>query len=128
VGCLVSTGFSEFKYGRLLPGDLQFTFNRGQNAVKKVQRTSPRSSWEWLVVVASFKVEHEFMDNTTDEKRETEAERGSIETARSVQLKVKFEVFGEEMIEKDVKSSGNSGRVYLPPDWVGHRVKIIRID
>ncbi len=41
---------------------------------------------------------------------------------------VKFEVFGREMIEKDVKSSGNSGRVYLPPDWVGHKVKIIRIE
>ncbi len=44
------------------------------------------------------------------------------------QGKVKFEVYGEEMIEKKVKSSGNSGRVYLPPDWVGHQVKIIRID
>ena len=42
--------------------------------------------------------------------------------------KVKFEIYGEEMIEKKVKSSGNSGRVYLPPDWVGHQVKIIRID
>jgi putative transposon-encoded protein len=42
--------------------------------------------------------------------------------------KVKFEVYGEEMLEKDVKMSGNSGRVYLPPDWVGHRIKIIRID
>jgi len=42
--------------------------------------------------------------------------------------KVKFEVFGEEMIEKEVKLSGNSGRVYLPPNWVGHHVKIIRID
>ena len=42
--------------------------------------------------------------------------------------KVKFEVYGEEMIEKKVRLSGNSGRVYLPPDWVGHRVKIIRID
>lgn len=41
---------------------------------------------------------------------------------------VKFEVYGEEMIEKEVKLSGNSGRVYLPPDWVGHQVKIIRID
>ncbi len=41
---------------------------------------------------------------------------------------VKFEIFGEEMIDKVVKLSGNSGRVYLPPDWVGHRVKIIRID
>jgi putative transposon-encoded protein len=42
--------------------------------------------------------------------------------------KVKFEIYGEEMIEKLVKSSGNSGRVYLPPDWVGRHVKIIRID
>lgn len=41
---------------------------------------------------------------------------------------VKFEIYGEEMIEKRVKSSGNSGRVYLPPNWVGHHVKIIRID
>ena len=42
--------------------------------------------------------------------------------------KAKFEVYGEEMIEKIVKLSGNSGRVYLPPDWVGKTVKIIRID
>ena len=42
--------------------------------------------------------------------------------------KVKFEVYGEEMIEKKVMSNGNSGRVYLPPNWVGHQVKIIRID
>ena len=42
--------------------------------------------------------------------------------------KAKFEVYGEEMIEKVVKLSGNSGRVYLPPDWVGKTVKIIRID
>lgn len=41
--------------------------------------------------------------------------------------KVKFEIYGEEMIEKRVKSSGNSGRVYLPPNWVGYKVKIIRI-
>jgi putative transposon-encoded protein len=43
-------------------------------------------------------------------------------------VKVKFEVYGEEMVEKVVKLSGNSGRVYLPPDWVGCLVKIIRID
>jgi putative transposon-encoded protein len=46
----------------------------------------------------------------------------------SVQTKVKFEVYGEEMIEKEVKLSGNSGRVYLPPEWVGKHVKIIRIE
>ena len=42
--------------------------------------------------------------------------------------KVKFEVYGEEMLEKEIKTSGNSGRVYLPSDWVGHKVKIIRVD
>ncbi len=47
---------------------------------------------------------------------------------KSGQEKVKFEIYGEEMIEKRVKLSGNSGRVYLPPNWVGHQVKIIRID
>jgi putative transposon-encoded protein len=42
--------------------------------------------------------------------------------------KTKFEVYGEEMIEKEVKQSGNSGRVYLPPEWIGKHVKIIRIE
>ena len=40
----------------------------------------------------------------------------------------KFEVYGREMIEKTVKAAGNSGRVYLPPDWVDKHVKIIRVD
>ena len=49
-------------------------------------------------------------------------------TKAEVPEKVKFEVFGEEMLQKEVKLSGNSGRVYLPPDWVGKHVKIIRTD
>ncbi len=60
------------------------------------------------------------------------AEKKSIKNqnppAEAPQGKVKFEVYGEEMIEKEVRLSGNSGRVYLPPDWVDHRVKIIRIE
>jgi len=47
---------------------------------------------------------------------------------KNVLGKVKFEVYGEEMLEKEVKQSGNSGRVYLPPEWIGKNVKIIRID
>ena len=54
-----------------------------------------------------------------------ETVKSNVATAKS---KVKFEIFGEEMIEKTVKLSGNSGRVYLPPTWVGRNVKIIRID
>ena len=42
--------------------------------------------------------------------------------------KTKFEIYGEELIEKEVKQSGNSGRVYLPPEWIGKHVKIIRIE
>jgi putative transposon-encoded protein len=42
---------------------------------------------------------------------------------------IKFEVYGEEMIEKEVKSNGNNtGRVYLPPNWIGKRVQVIRMD
>ena len=44
--------------------------------------------------------------------------------------KVKIETFGEEMVEKSVsvKLKGKGGMVVLPPTWVGHNVKIIRID
>jgi putative transposon-encoded protein len=42
--------------------------------------------------------------------------------------KAKFGLFGEEMIEKKVRACGRSGRVYLPPEWVGKNVKIIRLD
>ena len=51
---------------------------------------------------------------------------GAAEVA--VQKSVRFEVYGEELIAKTVKSSGGTGRVYLPPDWIGKTVKIIRID
>jgi putative transposon-encoded protein len=49
-------------------------------------------------------------------------------TPEDMSKKVKFEIYGEEMLEKEVKLSGNSGRVYLPPDWVGKQVKIIRTE
>jgi len=52
----------------------------------------------------------------------------SADDPRNILDKVKFEVYGEEMLEKAVKQSGNSGRVYLPPEWIGKHVKIIRID
>ncbi len=42
--------------------------------------------------------------------------------------RTKFTGYGREVIQKEVKQSGNSGRVYLPPEWVGKSVKVIRID
>ncbi len=50
------------------------------------------------------------------------------ETMARARKESKFEVFGEEMVEKLVAKSGSSGRVYLPPDWIGKRVKVIRVD
>jgi len=41
---------------------------------------------------------------------------------------MKFEVYGEVMLEKKVGFRGTIGRVYLQCDWVGHHVKIIRMD
>ncbi|MHA2031208.1 MAG: DUF2080 family transposase-associated protein [Candidatus Kariarchaeaceae archaeon] len=38
-----------------------------------------------------------------------------------------FKVIGYEMLEREVKQSGNTGRVYLPKNWIGKRIKIIRI-
>jgi len=52
---------------------------------------------------------------------------GGVAVART-RRESKFEVFGEEMLEKIVAKSGSSGRVYLPPDWIGKRVKVIRVD
>ena len=52
----------------------------------------------------------------------------NLTASDDIPKKVKFEIFGEEMLEKIVKMSGNSGRVYLPPEWVGKQVKIIRTD
>ncbi len=56
------------------------------------------------------------------------ADKDKNELELRSKAKVKFEVYGEEMIEKEVKSSGNSGRIYLPPNWVGHTVKIIKVE
>lgn len=63
-----------------------------------------------------------------DKQKDDDIAVESVSDANVVHQKVKFEVYGEEMLEKNVRASGNSGRIYLPPDWVGHRVKIIRID
>jgi putative transposon-encoded protein len=65
--------------------------------------------------------------NAKNQKKKPVADKKDS-AAEAANSKVKFEIYGEEMIEKRVKSSGNSGRVYLPPNWVGHKVKIIRTD
>jgi putative transposon-encoded protein len=73
-------------------------------------------------------VEDKKLSRSRPEENYEEEETDPSLPQTAISTRVKFEIYGEEMIEKRVKASGNSGRVYLPPDWVGHKVKIIRID
>lgn len=41
---------------------------------------------------------------------------------------VRCELIGYEMLEKVVNKSGNSGRVYVPIDWIGKKVKIVLLE
>jgi len=40
----------------------------------------------------------------------------------------KIQLHGFEMLEKRVTQSGNSGRVYVPIEWVSKRVKLILLE
>ena len=41
---------------------------------------------------------------------------------------MKIELEGYQVIEKVVKPAGNSGRVYVPNNWIGKKVKILLIE
>lgn len=41
---------------------------------------------------------------------------------------MKIETEAYQAIEKVVKSGGNSGRVYVPKEWMGKRVKILLME
>ncbi|PIN70477.1 hypothetical protein COV93_01405 [Candidatus Woesearchaeota archaeon CG11_big_fil_rev_8_21_14_0_20_43_8] len=39
-----------------------------------------------------------------------------------------IQLTGYEMLEKRVNKSGNSGRVYVPVEWIGKKVKIVLVE
>jgi len=41
---------------------------------------------------------------------------------------MKVEVQAYQVVEKTVKASGNSGRVYVPKEWVGKKVKVFLLE
>jgi len=47
-------------------------------------------------------------------------------TPMNQQIEVRAKAF--QVIEKTVKTSGNSGRVYVPKDWVGKKVKVLLLE
>ena len=40
----------------------------------------------------------------------------------------RIQLTGYEMLEKEVNKSGNSGRVYVPINWIGKKVKVILLE
>ncbi len=42
------------------------------------------------------------------------------------QFEIKAKAY--EAIDRIVKPSGNSGRVYLPKDWIGKKVKVLLLE
>jgi putative transposon-encoded protein len=42
------------------------------------------------------------------------------------EMEIKITAF--QIVEKTVKLSGNSGRVYVPIEWVGKKVKVALLD
>ena len=39
-----------------------------------------------------------------------------------------IQMTGYEMLEKTVGKSGDSGRVYVPVDWIGKKIKVVLIE
>ncbi|MFB6282965.1 MAG: DUF2080 family transposase-associated protein [Halobacteria archaeon] len=40
----------------------------------------------------------------------------------------RFSIEGHEVLVKEVKEQGGVGRVYLPKEWIGTNVKIVRTE
>jgi putative transposon-encoded protein len=41
---------------------------------------------------------------------------------------VELRMNGFEMIEKTAVKGGNSGRIYVPPSWIGKKVKVVLLE
>jgi len=57
-----------------------------------------------------------------------------VDESKSRFTKIRISIEGSEelraydVLEKEVKKTGNSGRIYVPPSWIGKRVKVILLD
>jgi putative transposon-encoded protein len=43
-------------------------------------------------------------------------------------LEMEIKITAYQIVEKTVKQSGNSGRVYVPVEWVGKKVKVALLE
>lgn len=52
----------------------------------------------------------------------------NMKKQNKIPRETKITLMGYEMLEKEVNKSGNSGRIYVPVQWVGKKVKIILLE
>ena len=78
--------------------------------------------------VLSNKAYEKLSKSSSDDDRGVLVDSNTDGPPDNILDKVKFEIYGEEMITREVKLCGNTGRVYLPPAWIGKHIKVVRID
>ena len=67
------------------------------------------------------------MPESPTKRSKQDQKTGNSSTEPVEELPSEFKVLGFEMLDREVKQSGNTGRVYLPKSWIQSRVKIIRV-
>jgi len=51
-----------------------------------------------------------------------------IQCSDKMGQEMRIEISAYQIIEKTVKQSGNSGRVYVPVEWIGKKVKVALLE
>ncbi len=49
-------------------------------------------------------------------------------TTMVVDEPIRIEMEGYEVVEKEAKKGGNSGRIYVPKHWIGKKVRAVLIE
>lgn len=62
------------------------------------------------------------------ETKGSEGDQAQVPEAFPSSRLVQFTIYGREVVQKRVTRSGQSGRIYLPVDWLGKTVTVIRQD
>lgn len=52
----------------------------------------------------------------------------NMKKQKKIHKETKITLVGYEMLEKEVTKSGNSGRIYVPIQWVGKKAKAILLE
>jgi putative transposon-encoded protein len=88
-----------------------------------------KSGGEWFCSTCLIQ-KHQCVEPLTPPNMIVNGEKGARSTYRKEIIMEPMEVTTRayEVIERPVKSMGNSGGIYLPKDWIGKKVKVLLIE